>query len=239
MKVNILAIGVHPDDVELSCSGTLLKHIDLGYKVGILDLTRGELGTRGTPEKRQREAESAASLMGAEFRVNVGIPDGLFTNTEEYKMRIVKVIRKYRPEIVLANSIKDRHPDHGRSAQLVYDACFLSGLLQIGSTDAEGQLQDRWRPKAIYNYVQDQLLEPDIVIDITGYIDRKMETILAFKSQFYDPDSKEADSPISGLDFLEYIKARSRAYGRQIGVEFAEAFTSARPVGANDLFQLI
>ncbi len=239
MKVNILAIGVHPDDVELSCSGTLLKHIDLGYKVGILDLTRGELGTRGTPEKRQREAESAASLMGAEFRVNIEIPDGLFTNTEEYKMRIVKVIRKYRPEIVLANAIKDRHPDHGRSAQLVYDACFLSGLLQIGTTDAEGQLQDRWRPKAIYNYVQDQLLEPDIVIDITGYIDRKMETILAFKSQFYDPDSKEADSPISGLDFLEYIKARSRAYGRQIGVEFAEAFTSARPVGANDLFQLI
>ncbi len=239
MNVDILAIGVHPDDVELSCSGTLLKHIDLGYKVGILDLTRGELGTRGTPEKRQREAESAASLMGAEFRVNIEIPDGLFTNTEEYKMRIVKVIRKYRPEIVLANSIKDRHPDHGRSAQLVYDACFLSGLLQIGSTDAEGQLQDRWRPKAIYNYVQDQLLEPDIVIDITSYIDRKMETILAFKSQFYDPDSKEADSPISGLDFLEYIKARSRAYGRQIGVEFAEAFTSARPVGANDLFQLI
>ncbi|MDH3648525.1 MAG: bacillithiol biosynthesis deacetylase BshB1 [Saprospiraceae bacterium] len=239
MKVNILAIGVHPDDVELSCSGTLLKHISLGYTVGILDLTKGELGTRGTPETRVKEAQKAADLLGASFRVNAGMADGFFENNQENKMRIVRVIRKYRPDIVLANAVEDRHPDHGRSAQVVYDACFLAGLLKIGSTDDDGKLQERWRPNALYHYTQDHLLAARMVVDITGFMDKKMETILAFRSQFYNPESTEAASPISGQDFLEYIKARARAYGRQIGVEFAEAYTSTRPIGTSNLFNLI
>jgi N-acetylglucosamine malate deacetylase 1 len=239
MKVDILAIGVHPDDIELSCSGTLLRHLAMGHKAAILDLTRGELGTRGNAELRIKEAERAADILGIKERVNLGIPDGFFEPEEKYKRQIVEVVRTYRPEIVLANAIDDRHPDHGRAASLIYDACFLAGLNKVYTKDTQGQPQERWRPRAIYNYIQDKMLTADVVVDITPYIDRKMESILAFSSQFYDPGSQEEDSPISGVDFLEFIKARARSYGRQIGVEFGEGFTISRPVGTTDLLTII
>ena len=239
MKVDILAIGVHPDDIELSCAGTLLKHIDQGKSVALLDLTHGELGTRGNGPLRMEEAMRAAKIMGIEHRTILDIPDGFFVNDTTNKLKIIQWIRYYRPEIVLANAIEDRHPDHGRAAELIYDACFLAGLLKIETKDLNGENQDRWRPKAIYNYIQDRLLKPDLVVDITGYMDKKMESILAYRSQFYDPSSSEADSPISGKDFLDFIKARAQTYGRQIGVDYGEGYTVPRVIGANDLFQLI
>lgn len=239
MKVDILAIGVHPDDIELSCAGTLLKHMDQGKSVALLDLTHGELGTRGNGPLRMEEAMQAAKVMGIEHRTILDIPDGFFVNDTTNKLKIIQWIRYYRPEIVLANAIEDRHPDHGRAAKLIYDACFLAGLLKIETKDLNGESQDRWRPKAIYNYIQDRLLKPDLVVDITGYMAKKMESILAYRSQFYDPDSSEADSPISGKDFLDFIKARAQTYGRQIGVDYGEGYTVPRVIGANDLFQLI
>ncbi len=239
MKVEILAIGVHPDDVELSCSGTILKHLSLGYSAAIIDLTQGELGTRGNAELRQKEALHAASILGITERVNLGIPDGFFEAEERYKRQIVEVIRYYQPEIVLANAIDDRHPDHGRAARLIYDACFLAGLNKVLTHDSAGNAQEKWRPRAIYNYIQDKILIADIIVDITPHMDKKMESIRAFSSQFYDPGSQEEDSPISGVDFLEFIRARARSYGRQIGVEFGEGYTVSRPVGSPDLLQLI
>ncbi len=239
MKVDILAIGVHPDDIELSCSGTLLRHLAMGHKAAILDLTQGELGTRGNAELRIKEAARAADILGIKERVNLGIPDGFFEPEEKYKRQIVEVVRTYRPEIVLANAIDDRHPDHGRAASLIYDACFLAGLNKVYTNDSNGHPQERWRPRAIYNYIQDKMLTADVVVDITPYMDRKMESILAFSSQFYDPASQEESSPISGADFLEFIRARARSYGRQIGVEFGEGFTISRPVGITDLLTII
>ncbi|MCB0688124.1 MAG: bacillithiol biosynthesis deacetylase BshB1 [Saprospiraceae bacterium] len=238
-KVDILAIGVHPDDVELSCSGTLLRHIDLGHKVAILDLTEGELGTRGNATLRKKEARKAAEILGVDDLEILKIPDGFFEPTPEYKLQIAAAVRRYQPEIVLANAIDDRHPDHGRAARLIYDACFLAGLNKVETHDRDGHRQERWRPKAIYNYVQDKMLLADVIVDITPYMDKKMESILAYSSQFYDPESMEADSPISGADFLEYIKARARGYGRQIGVEYGEGFTVSRPIGSSNLLELI
>ncbi len=238
MKVDLLAIGVHPDDIELSCSGTLIKHIAMGRSVGLLDLTQGELGTRGSAEIRLEEAAAAAEIIGAKERINLGLADGFFTNDKESKIKIIEAIRYFRPEIVLANAIDDRHPDHGNAAKLVYEACFLAGLLKIETT-FRGVPQEHWRPKALYNYIQDRLLSSDLVVDITGYMDQKMASILAFRSQFFDPNSTEVESPISGKDFLEFIKSRARTYGRQVGVEFGEGFTSARPIGTADLFSLV
>lgn len=238
MKVDILAIGVHPDDVELSCSGTLLKQMQLGHSVAIVDLTKGELGTRGSGELRLREAEAASSILGVAHRVNLGIPDGFFELTENHKMAVARAVRTFQPDIVLANAIDDRHPDHGRAARLVYDACFLAGLNKVETLTDDGLPQARWRPKVIYNYIQDKLLKADLVVDITPYLDRKMESILAYRSQFYDPNSTEDDSPISGQDFLEFIKARARTYGRQIGVEFGEGYTVSRPIGVDNLLSL-
>lgn len=239
MKVDILAIGVHPDDVELSCSGTLLREMSQGKSVAILDLTAGELGTRGSAEIRLEESEQAGKILGITDRRYINIADGFFDLSKENKLKIVQAIRHYQPEIVLANAIDDRHPDHGRAAQLVYDACFLAGLNKVETRGYDDKIQERSRPKAIYNYIQDKSLVADLVIDITPFMSRKMESILAFRSQFFDPDSTEADSPISGADFLEFIKARARVYGRQIGVEFGEGYTSSRPVGSDDLFKLI
>ena len=238
MKVDILAIGAHPDDVELSCAGTLLKHKKLGYSFGILDLTQGELGTRGSAPLRMQEAEAAGKILGAAFRMNIGIPDGFFTLSRENKLKIIRIIRMCQPTIVLANAVKDRHIDHGRGAQLVHEACFLSGLQKINTRDDEGNDQERWRPNAIYHYTQDQYLDPDLVVDITGYMDQKMESILAFRSQFYDPGSDELDSPISGKDFIDFIKGRARTYGRQIGVEFGEGFTVNGTIGVEDLLKI-
>jgi bacillithiol biosynthesis deacetylase BshB1 len=238
MKLDILAIGVHPDDVELSCSGTLLKAIDQGRKIGILDLTRGELGTRGNAEIRDNEAVAAAKQMGALVREIVRMDDGFFIHSRKNIMKIVRIIRKYKPEIVLANALDDRHPDHARAAKLTSDACFIAGLAKVDSVDEEGNKQERWRPNAIYHYIQDQHLKPDFVIDISPFIDRKMELIMTFKSQFYDPDSKEPDSPISSVNFIESIKAKNRVFGRPIGVDFGEGFNVERTPGVKDLFDL-
>jgi N-acetylglucosamine malate deacetylase 1 len=237
MKLDILAIGVHPDDVELCIAGTLLKHIDMGYKVGILDLTRGELGTRGTPELRIEEATAAAKLMGAVVRENLGMRDGFFTDSEENQLKIIRMIRKYRPEIVFANAIRDRHPDHGRSAELESRSCYLSGLRKI-ETELDGVRQDAWRPKAVYHYIQDYRIPPDFCVDITPYLKRKMDVIKCFKSQFYDQDSEEPKSPISVKDFLDYIESIGKINGRPIGVEYGEGFTVARPIGVEDVLKL-
>lgn len=242
MKVDILAIGVHPDDVELSCSGTLLKHIAQGKTVGLLDLTRGELGTRGTAEIRDEEAQNAAKLLGAKFRKNLRMADGFFPYTKENVLKIIKVIRDCQPDIVLANALDDRHPDHGRAAKLVADACFYSGLIKVATHDDEGQLHDRWRPNALYHYIQDRNLEPDFVVDISPYIEKKMELIQAFRSQFYIPEAeeytKELDSPISGADFMKFLRAKARSYGRVAGFEYAEGFNADRTIGVTDLFDL-
>lgn len=238
MKVDILAIGVHPDDVELSCSGTLIKMIDQGKKVGLIDLTRGELGTRGSAELRTQEAAESAKVMGASFRENLDMRDGFFKYTDENLLKIAKVIRKYQPEIVLANALSDRHPDHGRAAKLTSDACFLAGLMKIQILDEDGQALERWRPKVVYHYIQDHHLSPDFVVDVTDYIEQKMEAIMCFKSQFYDPNSKEPASPISSLNFIESIKAKNRVFGRPLNYDFAEGFMVERVIGVDSLFDL-
>ncbi len=237
MKLDILAIGVHPDDVELGCGGTLLKHIEMGKKVGILDLTRGELGTRGSGTLRLKEAEAARKKMGALVRENLKMKDGFFQHTKENMLKIAKIIRLYQPEIVLANALSDRHPDHGRAAKLTADACFIAGLVKV-KTYHKKKLQARWRPKAVYHYIQDHTLTPDFVVDITGYMDAKIDTVLCFGSQFYNPKSKELTSPISSKSFLDSVRAKSNIYGRTSGVEFAEGFNTARPVVVNDLFDI-
>jgi bacillithiol biosynthesis deacetylase BshB1 len=240
MKLDILAIGVHPDDVELSCSGTLLKHIDLGYKVGLLDLTRGELGTRGSAETRDVEAEDARKIIGALVRENVGMADGFFTHNEENLRKIIRVIRQYQPEVVFLNAIDDRHPDHGRASKLCSDACFLSGLIKIQTVDNQNVVQDAWRPKYVYHYIQDRSLKADFVIDISAYMDKKIESVLAYKTQFFqgNENDNEPQTPISGKNFLESLKAKDRVYGRLINAEFGEAFTTERPVGVSNVFEL-
>jgi N-acetylglucosamine malate deacetylase 1 len=237
-KLDLLAIATHPDDVELACAGTILSHIQQGKKVGILDLTCGELGTRGTPELRLQEAAEAANILGVSVRDNVGIRDGFFKNHEAEQMAIIPFIRKYQPEIVLANAIHDRHPDHGRGAKLIYDACFLSGLRQIQTFDENGQPQAAWRPKNIFHYIQDQYIKPDFVIDITPFWEQKVKSIRAFRSQFYDPNSKEPESYISNPDFLEFLEARSREYGHAIGVKYGEGFTTTRTLGLANLWSI-
>ncbi|MEN0003668.1 MAG: bacillithiol biosynthesis deacetylase BshB1 [Bacteroidota bacterium] len=243
MKVDILAIGVHPDDVELSCSGTLLRHIAQGKIVGLVDLTRGELGTRGTAEIRDQEAQAAAKLMGAAFRVNLGMADGFFQHNPDNIKKIIQVIRTYQPDIILANALGDRHPDHGRAAKLTADACFYAGLVKIPTYGSNGQLQERWRPKALYHYIQDRNLEPDFVVDITPYIDQKMELVKAFRSQFYVPDAEEykeeLSSPISSKSFMDFLKAKGAAYGRAANFDYAEAFNVDRTIGVTDLFDLV
>ncbi len=238
MKVDILAIGAHPDDVELSCSGTLIKMIAEGKTAGLVDLTRGELGTRGSAELRTIEANNSAKKMGALFRENLDMRDGFFEHNDENLRKIAKMIRKYRPEIVLANAVSDRHPDHGRASKLISDACFIAGLIKVEILDEEGQAYDRWRPKAVYHYIQDYHIEPDFVIDITDHIEAKMEAILCFRSQFYDPKSNEPESPISTQNFFESVKAKNRVFGRPLNYDFAEGFTVERTIGVDSLFDL-
>ena len=238
MKIDILAIGVHPDDVELSCAGTILKHIALKKKVGMLDLTRGELGTRGTAEIRTKEAKKAAKILGVSFREQLNMADGFFVNDEKNQLQIIEVLRKYQPEIVLCNAVSDRHPDHSRAAKLVADACFYSGLVKVETKQGK-KLQQAWRPKAVYHYIQDNFIHPDFVIDITKQMDKKIEAIQAFESQFYNPNSKEPATAISGPEFMEAVKAKNSIYGRSIGVRYAEGFTVSRTIGINSLFNLI
>ncbi len=238
MKLDILAIGAHPDDVELGCSATLAKEISRGKKVGILDLTRGELGTRGSAEIRDAEASKAAELLGVSHRENLGFKDGFFVNDEWHQMAIIRMIRKYQPEIVLCNAVRDRHIDHGKGSKLVSDACFLSGLRRI-QTEIEGADQEAWRPKLVYHYIQWENIKPDFVVDVTGFIDKKIEAVMAYSSQFYDPDSKEPVSPISSQNFLESISYRARDLGRLIGTDYAEGYTVERFVAVDNLDQLI
>ena len=237
MKVDILGISVHPDDIELCASGTVLRHIDQGYTVGIVDLTQGELGTRGSGPLRLQEASKSAEILGLSFRENLGLRDGLFQVNEENILPVVKAIRKYQPDIIIANALKDRHPDHGRAAELVYRAAFLSGLVKVETKD-NGVLQSKWRPRVIYHSIQDYRLHPDLVVDITPYQAKKMEAIMAFKSQFYDPNSTEPSSPISSKEFLDYVQAADQVFGRFIGVAFAEGFNVRRPIGVIDLIKL-
>lgn len=238
IKLDILAIGAHPDDVELSCSGTLLKQASLGHKTGVLDLTRGELGTRGSAEIRDQEAAAASKILGLSVRENIGLADGFFENNKESQLKIIEVIRKYKPEIVLLNAVKDRHPDHGKASELASVACFLSGLNKI-ETSLDGKKQEAWRPKAVYHYIQYQELEPDFLVDISDFIDEKMESVLAYGTQFYNPKSGEPETPITSLQFLNGIKNRNSELGKYIGVPFAEGFTVERYPGVKDLFQLI
>ena len=238
MKLDILAFGAHPDDIELGCGATIAKEVSLGKKVGIVDLTRGELGTRGSAELRMIEANNAAKVLGVSVRENVGFADGFFTNDKKHQLEIIKMIRKYQPDIVLCNAIDDRHIDHGKGSKLVSDACFLSGLVKI-ETELDGKQQDKWRPKRVYHYIQWKNIEPDFVIDVTGFINKKQAAVLAYSSQFYDPNSKEPESPITSKTFIESINYRARDLGRLIGVEYAEGFTSERYVAAENLSKLI
>ena len=224
--------------MELSCAGTILKHIELGKTVGILDLTLGELGTRGNATLRTQEAMRAASILGVSVREQLNMADGFFENNETNQRLIIEVIRKYQPELILCNAISDRHPDHGRAAKLTSDACFYSGLLKV-ETKENNTLQKPWRPKAVYHYIQDNFIEPDFVIDVTPYNDKKMESIMAYSSQFFDPNSKEPQTPISSKNFIDYINAKARLFGRSINVDFAEGFTVNRYMGVNNLFDLV
>ncbi|WP_269222386.1 bacillithiol biosynthesis deacetylase BshB1 [Flavobacterium sp. IMCC34518] len=238
MKLDILAFGAHPDDVELGCAGTILKEVSLGRTVGIVDLTRGELGTRGTAEIRDQEANAAAKILGVSVRENLNMRDGFFVNDEKHQLEIIKMIRKYQPDIVLCNAIDDRHIDHAKGSKLVSDACFLSGLLKI-ETVFDGEMQKAWRPKVVYHYMQWKNIEPDFVVDISGFTDKKMDSILAYRSQFYDPNSNEPESPISSKNFMESLNYRSRDLGRLTGVEHAEGFTVERYLVVNSLGDLM
>lgn len=238
MKLDILAIGAHPDDVELSCSGTLAKEISKGKKVGILDLTRGELGTRGTAETRDEETKNAAEILGVSVRKNLEFSDGFFTNNTAHQLEIIKILRKYRPDVILCNAIHDRHIDHGKGSQLVSDACFLSGLKKI-ETIYEGNSQKEWRPKHVYHYIQWYDIEPDIVVDISGFMNKKLECVKAYKTQFYDIKSKEPQTPISSSNFFDSITYRARNLGRIIGTEHAEGYTVERYPAVDSIFDLV
>ena len=237
MKLDILCFGAHPDDVELSCSGTILKEIASGKKVGIVDLTRGELGTRGSAEIRDAEAAKAAEILGVSVRENLGFRDVFFVNDEKHQLEVIKMIRKYQPEIVLCNAIDDRHIDHSKGSKLVSDACFLSGLRRI-ETVLNDEVQNAWRPKQVYHYIQWKNIEPDFVVDISGYMGTKLESVLAYSSQFYDPNSKEPVTPITSKTFLDSIKYRAEDLGRLVGVTHAEGFTTERYLAVNSLADL-
>lgn len=238
MKLDILVLASHPDDAELGCGGVIARHISFGHRVGIVDFTAGELGTRGTPQTREQEAADSARILGLTARENLGLKDGFFQNDRENQLAVVRAIRKYMPEIVLANAIYDRHPDHGKGANLAYDACFLAGLAKV-ETLSEGKPQAPWRPKAVYHYIQSQLIQPDFVIDISDFWEKKMEAIRAYKTQFYDPASKEPDTYISNPGFLKLLASRANEFGHAIGVSYGEGFTVRRVLGAKSLFDFV
>ncbi|MFP5436425.1 MAG: bacillithiol biosynthesis deacetylase BshB1 [Bacteroidia bacterium] len=238
MKLDILVFGAHPDDVELSCGATIAKEISLGKKVGIVDLTRGELGTRGSADLRDEEAAEAAKVLGIAVRENLKFRDGFFVNDEAHQLEVIKVLRKYQPKIVIANAVDDRHIDHGRGSKLVSDACFLSGLRRI-ETSVNGQVQEAWRPQVVYHYIQWKNLEPDFVVDVTGFMDAKVASVMAYRSQFYDPDSTEPVTPIATKNFKESIYYRAADLGRLINTEYGEGFTVERHLAVNSLEDLL
>lgn len=237
LKLDILVLAAHPDDAELGCGGTILKHVSQGHKVGVVDFTRGELGTRGTVASRDREAADSASILGISARDNLNLADGFFENDKKHQLAVIQAIRRYRPEVVLANAVYDRHSDHGRAAQLGHDACFLSGLEKIETLDG-GKHQHPWRPKAVYHYIQSQLLQPDIIVDVTDHWERKMDAIRAFKSQFYDPSSKEPETYVSSPNFLRMVEARAIEFGHAIGAKYGEGYTVTRHIGVRSLLDI-
>ena len=237
MKLDLLVLAAHPDDAELGCAGSILSHVAKGYKVGVIDFTHGELGTRGSAPLRLKEAEDSAKILGLSVRKNLGLRDGFFQNDEKDLLEIVKQIRQYQPTIIFANAIEDRHPDHGRASELAERACFLSGLIKI-ETELDGKAQQAWRPSFVYHYIQDRYIKPDFVVDISLHYNKKVESILAFKSQFYDPNESSPNTYISSPEFLDFIKARAEELGHSIGVKFGEGFTSYRKLGVDDVFSL-
>lgn len=238
MKLDLLVFAVHPDDAELGCSGTILKHIALGKKVGIVDFTRGELGTRGSAAIRDTESADSAKIMGLHARENLRFRDGFFENNELHQLEVVKMIRKYQPELVLTNALHDRHPDHGRAGDLAHDACFLSGLSKV-KTEIDGMAQEAWRPRLLLQYIQDRYIQPDIIIDITPYFETKIAAIKAFKTQFFNPDLEEPDTYISSPEFFESIIGRAREFGKSVGATYGEGFTSRKLLGVDNLFNLM
>ncbi|GAA4386489.1 bacillithiol biosynthesis deacetylase BshB1 [Hymenobacter koreensis] len=238
MKLDILALAAHPDDAEMSCAGAMLAAAANGKKIGIVDLTRGELGTRGTPATRAEEAAAASQILGLHARENLGLPDGFFQNVREHQLPIIAAIRRYQPEVVLLNAIHDRHPDHGRGSQLESEACFLSGLKMIETLGPDGQPQAAWRPKHVYHYIQDRQIKPDFIVDISAHWAKKREAIAAFKSQFNVAGEGEEQTYISSPVFWQFLEARAREMGHIIGVEFGEGFTVERPIGVQDLTEL-
>ncbi|WP_452223545.1 bacillithiol biosynthesis deacetylase BshB1 [Lacinutrix chionoecetis] len=237
MKLDILAFGAHPDDIELGAGGTIAKSIAKGKKVGVIDLTRGELGTRGTAESRTIEAEQASKILGLSVRENLGFADGFFINDKEHQLEIIKMLRKYQPDIVLCNAVDDRHIDHGKGSKLVSDACFLSGLVKI-ETEYNGKNQEQWRPKHVYHYIQWKNIEPDFVVDISDFIETKQKAVSAYKTQFFNSKSIEPETPITSKTFMDSIAYRARDLGRLVGVEYAEGFTVERYVTVDSLFDL-
>ena len=235
--VDILAFGAHPDDVELSAAGTLIKHINMGFSVGIIDLTMGEMGTRGTPEIRALEAEQAMKIIGAKFRENLKMSDSFIDLSKESIYKVVKAIRTHQPKIILCNAVKDRHPEHGVASKLVSKACFISGLRKYESS-LDGETQKPHVPQNVYHYIQDQWIDPDFIVDISEEMDQKIKAVKAFESQFYDPKSKEPTTPISTKDFMDSILSKANLLGRSIGESFGEGFTTERPTGINNLFNL-
>jgi bacillithiol biosynthesis deacetylase BshB1 len=238
MKLDILAIAAHPDDVELSAAGTLIKAKKQGKRIGILDLTAGELGSRGNVLSREEEATAASKIIGLDARVNIGLADGFFQNDRDSQIKIIEQIRRYQPDVVLINAPSDRHPDHGKGAVLAKESCFLSGLLKI-ETKWDGIDQKAWRPRSVYHYIQDYYLKPDFVVDISAETEQKIESIKAYKTQFYDPDQEGPDTPISGEDFFDFLKGRWMTYGRLAGVKYAEGFIASRPIGVEDITTLL
>lgn len=239
MKLDVLAIGVHPDDVELGCSGTLINEVRRGKKVGIVDLTEGELGTRGTVETRYNEAANAAKIIGAVARENLKMRDGFFKNDEAHQLQVIQMLRKYQPEIVIGNILEDRHPDHGRAGNLIYDACFLSGLQQLKTISESGAEQERWRPKYLLHFLQDRFYEPDLIVDISDVFEQRMASIKAYTTQFHNPSSAEPETYISNAGFMDAIVGRARLLGKRIGVQFAEGFITKKSIGIASLDALV
>ena len=239
MKLDVLALGAHPDDVEMSCSGTLLAAAAAGKKIGVVDFTRGELGTRGTPAIRAAEAAAASAILGLSARENLGLPDGFFRNDREHQLPLIAAIRRYQPDVVLANAIHDRHPDHGRGAELARDACFLAGLRMIETLGDDGQPQAPWRPRTVYHYIQDRAIVPAFVVDISAHWAGKWASIQAYGTQFFNPASTEPATYLSNQEFAKFMEARAREFGHMIGVEFGEGFTAPRPVGVREVGELL
>lgn len=238
MNIDVLVISAHPDDAELCCAGTIASHIAQNKTVGMIDLTQGEMGTRGTAELRLQEADKAAQILKVAFRENLGFEDYFFKNDEEHQAMVVRKIRQYRPGIIITNAISDRHPDHGKAANLVEQAVFLAGLRKFETT-LEGSPQEAYRPKHVFHYIQNNYIEPDIIVDVSGYWNVKMNAMMAFSSQFYNPESDEPESFISSKEFFHFIEARAREFGHKIGVEFGEGFTINKSLGVRSLFDLV